>query len=45
VQVTPIWVSWGFEIKEALVNGDLRYTAHTPEELLAIVEQAYLHGR
>ena len=45
VQVTPIWVSWGFEIKEALSGGDLRHTAHTPEELFAIIEQEYLHRR
>ena len=37
VQVEPIWVSWGFELKEAMNGGNIRYSAHTPEDLFAII--------
>ena len=38
VQVKPIWVSWGFEMKEAIQSGNILYSAHTPEELITIIE-------
>ena len=42
VQVKPIWVSWGFEIEEAVNGGNILCSAHTPEELSAIIEHEYL---
>ena len=42
VQIKPIWVSWGFEIKEAIKGGNIFYAAHTPEELITIIEDEHL---
>ena len=38
VQVKPIWVSWGFEMKEAIRSENVFHSAHTPEELITIIE-------
>jgi phosphoglycolate phosphatase len=43
VQVKPIWVSWGFEMKEAIKSGYILFSAHTPEELITIIEHEHLH--
>jgi phosphoglycolate phosphatase len=42
VQVKPIWVSWGFELEQAVKGGNALHTVHTPDELFAIIEHEYL---
>jgi phosphoglycolate phosphatase len=42
VQLKPIWVSWGYEIKEAMQGETTYYTAHTPGELISIIENEHL---
>jgi phosphoglycolate phosphatase len=36
VNIKPIWVSWGFELKEVMPQADL-HTADTPEQLQSLV--------
>jgi phosphoglycolate phosphatase len=33
-----VWVAWGFEVKEVVINSKPHFMAHTPGELLEIVQ-------
>lgn len=41
VPIKPIWVSWGFEMEEAVKGGAVFHTANTTQELIAIIESCH----